>query len=451
MSSTETIGTRRRPFQTHGGATVPHRKNTAGEESVVMPPPEQVILSMSQHVGAPCKPVVKVGDMVKVGQVVGESEQYISAPVHASVSGKVSAISMLTLPSGIRVEAVVIDSDGQMTPYEGIAPPQVTDLEGLIRATRESGLVGLGGAGFPSAVKIKVPEGKKIDTLIINAAECEPYLTADYREIMENSWAVMSGILALSELLRLGRVIVAVEDNKPEAIDLLTRMCDNQNDPEDKIRVMALRSQYPQGAEKVLVQACTGRTIGKGKLPADVGCLVMNITSVSFLAQYLKTGMPLVSKRVTVDGSAIRNPGNVIAPIGTPVIKIIEFVGGFAGGPSKLIMGGPMMGFALADENMPLLKQNNGVLAFVEDDAILPEPSACIRCGRCVKACPMKLMPTLIERQAAIGGVEELERLSAETCMECGCCAYNCPAGRQLVQSIRMGKGMLRAARAKKS
>ena len=413
-----------------------------------MPPPEQVILSMSQHIGAPCKPVVQVGDTVKVGQVVGESEKYVAVPVHASVSGRVSALTNIVLSDGKKVEAVVIDSDGEMTPDESIGPKGVTNLEGLIRAARESGLVGLGGAGFPTHVKMKIPEGKEIDTLIINAAECEPYLTADYREIMENSWAVMSGIAALADLLKLKQVIVAIEDNKPDAIELIQRMCDNQHDAENKVRVMTLRSRYPQGAEKVLVQACTGHIIPKGKLPADVGCLVMNVTSVSFLAQYLKTGMPLISKRITVDGSAMQSPKNVIVPIGTPIAKVVEFAGGYKGEPKKLIMGGPMMGYAVVEDAMPILKQSNGILAFDEKDAVLPEPSACIRCGRCVASCPMNLMPTLIEQQTTAKNTEALDRLSVMTCMECGCCAYNCPAGRQLVQSIRLGKTMLQKAKA---
>jgi len=434
----------KRPFRTHGGAVVPHRKKTAEMETVLMPPPEQVVLSMQQHVGAPCKVVVKVGDTVKVGQVVGDSDGYVTAPVHASVSGTVSKITKLLLPGGNLVEAVVIDSDGLMTPHEDIRSPIVTDLEGLIHAARTSGLVGLGGAGFPAHVKLKIPEGKTVDTLIVNAAECEPYLTADYREIMENSESLMSGIMAISELLKLERVLVAIEDNKPKAIELIRSLCDSTNDPEGRVQVMTLRSQYPQGAEKVLIQACTGRKVPKGKLPSEVGCLVMNVASVSFLAQYLKTGMPLISKRITVDGSAIAEPKNVTVPIGTPISKIVEFAGGYNGQPKKLLMGGPMMGYAIVDDEMPILKQNNGILALAERDAVLPEPTNCIRCGRCVASCPMSLMPTLIERQAKIGAVPELERLSVVTCMECGCCAYACPAGRQLVQSMRLGKAVLR-------
>ena len=349
------------------------------------------------------------------------------------------------------VDAVVIDSDGEMRPCETIAPPKCNSLEELLAAVRESGLVGLGGAGFPAAVKLKVPAGKKIDTIIVNCAECEPFITADYREAMENSWDVLSGVYALWEMLGVDRVLIAVENNKPEAIRILTDIAESDTrDPEDHVRVLTLKSRYPQGAEKVLVQACTGRKIPQGGLPADVGCLVINITSVSFISRYLKTGIPLVTKRITVDGSAVTNAKNVIVPIGTPIRDVIAFCGGYSCTPGKLLMGGPMMGMSLVDDSLPVLKQNNAILAFSQEDAVLPEPTECIRCGRCVSACPMKLMPTSIAHMVKIKNVEELQALNVMTCMECGSCAYVCPARLQLVQSMRLGKGMVRAASAKK-
>lgn len=439
-----------RPYRTHGGAPVPHRKNTAEVETVKMPPPSRVILPMQQHAGAPCVPVVKPGDKVTVGQLIADSEKFVSAPIHASISGTVGKMTQVLLPGGQKVDAVVIESDGEMTVSESIVPPRTETKEEFIAAVRASGLVGLGGAGFPASVKLNIPEGKSIDTIIVNGAECEPYITADYREAMENSWEIMSGVFSLLEILKAQRVIIAIEANKPAAIDVLTRIAENENDPEDKVRVLKLRSQYPQGAEKVLVQACTGRKIPKGKLPADVGCLVINITSISFLARYLKTGMPLMSKRITVDGSAIAEPKNVLVPIGTPISDVVAFCGGYAQTPKKLLMGGPMMGMALVDDTLPVLKQNNAILAFGEKDASVPEPSSCIRCGRCVAACPMNLMPTLLERQVAVKNAEELERMGIMTCMECGSCAYVCPAGRQLVQSMRLGKSILRSAMAAK-
>lgn len=441
----------RKPFRTHGGARVPHYKNTASAESVVMPPPAQVIIPMQQHVGAPCVPCVKVGDTVTVGQKIADSDRPVSAPIHASVSGKVSKLTKVQLPGGQMVDAVVIDSDGEMRTCETIAPPKCDSLPELIAAVRESGLVGLGGAGFPAAVKLNVPAGKKIDTIIVNCAECEPFITADCREAVENSWDVLSGVYALWEMLGADRVLIAVESNKPEAIRILTDIAESDSrDPENHVRVLKLKSRYPQGAEKVLVQACTGRKIPQGGLPADVGCLVINVTSVSFISRYLKTGMPLVSKRITVDGSAVANAKNVIVPIGTPIKDVIEFCGGYSCTPGEILMGGPMMGMSLVDDSLPVLKQNNAILAFSREDAEMPEPTDCIRCGRCISACPMNLMPTSIERMVSIKNVEELQSLNVMTCMECGSCAYVCPAGRQLVQSMRLGKGLVRAAQAKK-
>lgn len=441
----------RKPYATHGGAPVPHYKNTAEVESVMMPPPAQVIIPVQQHVGAPCMPLVKVGDTVTVGQKIADSDRPVSAPIHASVSGTVSKISKLRMPAGNVVDAITIDSDGKMTPCPDLKPPKCDTREELIAAIRESGLVGLGGAGFPASVKLNVPAGKKIDTIIVNGAECEPFITADYREAMEDSWEVLSGVYALWEMLGADRVIIAIENNKPEAIRILTQIAESDTrDPDDHVKVLTLKSRYPQGAEKVLVQACTGRKIPQGGLPADVGCLVINITSVSFISRYLKTGMPLVSKRITVDGSAISKAQNVIVPIGTPIRDVIEFCGGYRCEPGEILLGGPMMGTSLLDDSMPVLKQSNAVLAFSREDAELPEPTACIRCGRCVMACPMKLMPTALETQVKLKNVEELQKLNIMSCMECGSCAFVCPAGRRLVQSIRLGKGMVRAAMPRK-
>mgnify|MGYP001850968391 FL=1 len=434
-----------KPFRTHGGAAVPHHKNTAQMESATLPCPSQVTIPMQQHVGAPCKPLVKVGDVVQVGQKIGDSDAFVSAPIHASISGKVSAITKVALPGGQMVDAVVIESDGQMTVSPEVRPPVVNTPEDFIRAVHESGLVGLGGAGFPAHVKLNVPKDKHLDTLIVNAAECEPYITADNREALENSWAVLSGVYAVRDLLGLERVIIAVEDNKPDVIEVLRKVADNPKlDPEDRVRILPLRARYPQGAEKVLVQSCTNRVIPLGKLPADVGCLVMNITSVAFLADYLKTGMPLVKKRVTVDGSAIASPKNVIVPIGTKIADVVAFCGGYSQPPAKLLMGGPMMGIALTSDELPILKQNNGILAFAEKDAALPKPTACIRCGRCVSGCPMNLVPTQLEKYAELRDTDKLDQLGIMCCMECGTCAYNCPAHRPLVHAIRMGKALLR-------
>lgn len=440
------------PFRTHGGAAVPHHKNTWELPTATMPPPERVILPMQQHLGAPCVPTVKKGDTVFVGTVVGDSDAYVSAPVHASVSGTVEELTTVMLTGGQMTQAVVIRSDGKMEKDPAIYPPAaITTKEELAAAARSAGLVGLGGAGFPAHVKLNVPEGKQIDTLIVNVAECEPYVTSDHREALENGKNVLEGIYKVKEILEVQRVLIAVEDNKPDVIQRLSEIAgDPQRDPLDQVRVLPLKSRYPQGAEKVLVQACTGRKVPEGKLPADVGCLVMNIGSISFLASYMRTGMPLTLKRVTLDGSAIAHPQNVIVPVGTPIKDVVAFCGGYKAEPKKLIMGGPMMGVAITSDELPILKQNNAILAFDEREAALRQPTACIRCGRCVAACPMHLMPTKLEQAVERQDVEALQSLDIMTCMECGCCSFSCPAGRRLVQAIRLGKNYVRKAGGKK-
>lgn len=433
--------------RTHG-IHVPHKKSTAGKESVRLPIPSTVTIPMQMHIGAPCKPIVAVGDTVLVGQKIGESEAPVSSPVHASVSGKVKAIKAVTLPSGAKCEAVVIESDGEMTPAP-TAPPVVEDTASFLRAVRECGLVGLGGAGFPTHIKLKIPEGKTVDTLLINAAECEPYLTSDNREIIENAWDVMSGIYAVKRILGIRKVVIGVENNKPEAIALLRKMANASENERGEVQVLALPATYPQGAEKILIKSATGREVPPGKLPSDAGCIVLNVTSIAVLARYLKTGMPLTEKRITVDGGAVENKMNVIAPIGTSVSEILSFVG-WKENVGKLLLGGPMMGTALADASVPVVKNTNGILAMSEKEAALFESSACIRCGRCVSACPMRLVPLSLERATEREDAEALTALGVMNCMECGACAYVCPAKRPLVQSIRLGKAVLRAKSAKK-
>lgn len=432
---------------TRGGVHVSHRKNTAECETVVMPPPQQVILAMSQHLGAPCVPAVKVGDKVAVGQIVGDSEQPVSAPVHASVSGTVSAITTLQLPGGRSTQAVVVDADGEQRVHESVRPPQVASREDLLRAVRASGLVGLGGAGFPTHIKLNPQNPDEVDTLLVNAAECEPYITADYRECMENSWDIVSGVQTLMELLNIRRVIIAIERNKPAAIRELSNIAASVSQPGREVRVQPLPARYPQGAEKVLIAACTGRRVPPGKLPADVGCLVMNVTTVAFLARYLKTGMPLVERRLTVDGSAVQHPQNVRVPIGTPIHQVLDFCGGTDRPVRKLLMGGPMMGLALMDDTLPVLKQNNAILALAEEDAPALSASACIRCGRCVSACPMRLVPPSIAAAYQRRDTAAMEKLQVSTCMECGCCTYSCPAYRPIVQTMRLAKEAVRAAK----
>ena len=436
-----------RPYRTKGGVHAPHNKNTAHKESVFLPTPSMVVLPMTQHIGAPCKPLVKVGDTVDVGQKIAASDAFVSAPIHASVSGKVKKIDKVTMPSGSKVDAIFIESDGEMRLSPDIKPPQVESVSDLIAAVRESGLVGLGGAGFPTAVKLSIPPDKNVDTMVINVAECEPYITSDHREILENSWDVISGIITVKEFLNIHRVIVGIEDNKPDAIKALRETVDNSLDPDDEIRVLPLKATYPQGAEKILIKACTGREVPMGGLPSDAGCLVMNVGSIAFIARYLKTGVPLISRRLTVDGGCIENPTNVIVPIGTPIKEVIDFVGGYREQPYKLLMGGPMMGVALPNDELYIMKQNNAILALSEKEAKHSEPSACIRCGKCLDACPMRLQPVELSNAADRGDIDALNLYNAMNCMECGCCSFACPAKRHLVQNIRVGKALIQKAK----
>lgn len=450
MSKVKVSGVLKAVVKSRGGVKVDHRKNTAELEIINMPAPKQVILPMSQHIGAPCTPTVKVGDTVSVGQVIGDSDKFISAPIHASVSGTVKAIGNVALPNGMVVQGVTIESDGEMRIHEDIRPPKADTLEEFIKAVRDSGLVGLGGAGFPAHVKLNVPKDKKVDTLIINAAECEPYITVDYRECIENSWDILSGIHIIKDFLGINNVVIAIENNKPKAFEMLKKIADTDVHSGNIIKIMELESKYPQGAEKVMVLSATGRKVPPGKLPADVGCLLMNVTSVAFIAKYIKTGMPLVSRALTVDGSAIAEPKNVRVPLGTNISEIIEFCGGFKEEPHKIITGGPMMGLSIVSTDLPVSKSNNALLAFTEKDAALTKESDCIRCGRCATACPMSLMPTVIVRHAKAGDAEAVEKSGVMVCMECGSCSYSCPAKKPLVQNMRSAKALVREAGAKK-
>ncbi len=435
MKLTESILRPKRNLR--GGAKLPHKKNTAECESVIMPSPKTVSILMSQHIGAPCEPTVKKGDTVYVGTVVGNCEAFVSAPIHSSVSGVVTDIKQVRLASGATTVAVVIESDGLDTVDPAIKPIEITTKQDLIKAARDCGLVGLGGAGFPAHVKLNIKDGAEYDTLIINCAECEPYITSDYRECMENYDDVINGIYLIKEILGFKQVIIGVEDNKPKAIKKLYDIAADKRDANNTVRLMKLKSSYPQGAEKVLIYTTTGRVLKMGQLPIDVGCVVMNITSVGALYRYIKTGIPLVKKRLTVDGDAIKEPKNVIVPIGTSVSDVIEFCGGFTEEPEKVLFGGPMMGIAINNLSMAVTKHNNAILAFKPK---YEQTTACIRCGRCVSACPMNLAPAAVETALKLDNIQKLEALNVNYCMECGSCAFVCPAKRPLTQTMRLAK-----------
>lgn len=450
MASEKIQGAIQPVAKNHGGAHVAHHKNLSGAPVERMATPAQVVLPMSMHIGAPCTPTVKVGDEVKVGQVIGDSDAFVSAPIHASVSGKVTAVKPVKVANGTMVNAVTIKSDGEMTLFEGLEPPVINSKQDFLKAVRASGLVGLGGAGFPAHVKLAFKEDAGVDTLIINAAECEPYITVDHRECLDHAEDILYGVYRVKETFGFQKAFIAIEKNKPDAFVALLKAQKENPNWDDSVKLVVLPDSYPQGAEKVMIQSVTGRQVPPGKLPSDVGCVVMNVQSVSFLGRYLKTGKPLVSRSLTVDGSAITEPKNLRVPIGTSVADILDYCGGFKEEPYKIISGGPMMGMALADYNVPLVKNNNAVLAFAKGTLSVKPFRACIRCGRCVDACPMNLEPTVIERQAHLKNVDGLTKANAMTCMECGSCAFACPSGRPLVQYMRLGKTIIREAGAKK-
>ncbi len=414
------------------GAYLPHYKNTAEYETVVMPPVAEVILPFSQHIGAPAKPVVEEGQQVFVGTLVAEADGFVSAPVHSSVSGTVKKVNK---------DNVVITSDGNMTADEALAPFEVNTAADLAEAAGKCGLVGLGGAGFPTRVKLSIKEGTVIDTLVINAAECEPYITSDYRECMENYDDVINGIYLIKDILNIPNAIICVESNKEAAIKKLYEIATDARDTDDSVKLMRLPSKYPQGAEKVIIYSATGRKVPAGKLPSDVGCIVMNITSIATLYRFIKTGMPLVNKRITVDGTAVSEPKNVIAPIGTPIKEILSFVG-VDEDYSEIIMGGPMMGVDVVSADAPLEKRNNAIT--VMKNALPEATTACIRCGRCANTCPMKLYPAKVDSAISFNLYDNLNSLNVSYCMECGCCSFVCPAKRPLTQTMRLAKSILR-------
>ncbi|MEG2053812.1 MAG: RnfABCDGE type electron transport complex subunit C, partial [Oscillospiraceae bacterium] len=333
------------------GASVPHKKATENMQTEAMPIPAKIYLPMSMHIGAACVPCVQKGDKVFVGSLVGKAENFVSSNIYSSVSGTVEGVTTLMQDNGQLAETVVIESDGFATADEDIKPPVVTDRETFIKAIRESGLVGLGGAGFPTFIKLSPTNIDKIDTLIINGAECEPYITADNREFIECSEDVLAGIELCKTYLGIKKVIIGIERNKPKAIDVMFSL--TQGDK--TLKVKPLKSHYPQGAEKIIIETLTGKKVPQGGLPSDVGVIVLNVATVSFISKYIKTGMPLVTKRLTVDGDAVANPKNVLARIGTPIGDVLDFCGGFSKPAVKVIMGGPMMGRALYDDDKGII------------------------------------------------------------------------------------------------
>lgn len=450
MASLNLAGVLKPTAKGHGGAHVRHHKNTSALPVERMPVPASVTIPLTMHIGAPNNATVKVGDEVKVGQVIGSSDAFVSAPVHASISGTVKAVKPARIVNGNQVMAVTIESDGEMALADDLAAPVIESRQDFLNAVRASGLIGLGGAGFPTHVKLAFKEDAGVDTLIINAAECEPYITVDHREMLDHPEDILYGVKETVKWLGFQNAYIGIEDNKPDAFEVLLKTMEENEEFKDVAKLVVLPSTYPQGAEKVLIHSTTGRKVPPGKLPSDVGCVVMNVQSVATLARFLKTGKPMVSRSLTVDGSAVADPKNVRAPIGTMYSDIVEYCGGLKEEAYKIMAGGPMMGIATTDLNVPLLKNNNAITCLAKGTVEVKPTRACIRCGRCVEACPMLLEPTKIERKAHLKDADALAKAGVMNCMECGSCAFACPSGRPLVQYMRLGKAIIREAGAKK-
>ena len=419
------------------GVSLPHKKGPAKIAPVAMPTPASVLVPLSMHIGAPATPVVKTGDLVTVGQVIAEASGYVSAKIHSSVSGKVKNTDTTILSNGRKVSAILIESDGLNTVCEELAPREVNTLEELVAAVKDSGIVGLGGAGFPTAVKLNV---KSVEEIVINGAECEPYITSDTRTMLDRGDDIKYGIEILNKCLNPKRIVFGIEYNKPECISNIKKLTEGISN----VEVAPLKAMYPQGGEKVLVYHTTGRIIMEGKLPIDAGVIVINCTTLAEIASFIRTGMPLVTKRITVDGNAVTEPKNLIVPIGTPISYVLDYCK--AENPEKVMMGGPMIGIAVYDTALPILKQNNAILAFNGNQAKSKPMTDCIRCGRCMRACPMGLTPAPVELAIKNPKVEELNSLNVMYCMECGSCAFACPAGRPLTAVMRLAKNEIRKA-----
>jgi electron transport complex protein RnfC len=431
------------------GGVHPHdgKQATKAKPVAEISAPDLVVIPLSQHTGAPAKPVVKPGDEVKIGTKIAEADGFISVPAHASVSGKVKAIDDYPHPLGRRMPAVAIENDGK---DEWIDLAGWKDLTGaspdeVRAAVKDAGIVGLGGAAFPTHVKLSPPEGKAIDTMILNGAECEPYLTADHRLMLEYPDEILAGLEVLMRTVGAERGFIGVENNKPDVIDLFAGKVAGMK----SIEVAPLKVKYPQGAEKQLINAITGREVPSGGLPMDVGCLVQNVGTAYAVYEALKFGRPLVSRVLTVSGSAAKSPGNFRVRLGTSFRHVIDQAGGATEACRKIVMGGPMMGIAQFTDEVPVIKGTSGILLLSEAEVLRMEAGPCLRCGRCVEACPMRLVPNEVSRLIEKGRLDLAERYGVLDCMECGVCAFLCPAGIHHVHVMKQGKAAILAARRK--
>ena len=424
------------------GGVHPHDKKELSKNSPmeILPVPETLVVPMSQHIGAPAKVLKKKGDSVMKGEIIGQASSFVSANVHSPVSGSVADVKNIRLANCASCEAVVIKADE-------IQPEMFTTRydwknespQALLDTIRDMGIVGMGGATFPTHVKLAVPEGKKVDALIINGVECEPYLTSDYRSMLERADETLEGVMILAKILSPSRIIIGIEANKLDAVSLLQERIAKYSYP---VEVLALKMKYPQGDEKQLIKAAVGREVPSGKLPIDVGAVVCNIGSVYAVYEACVFHKPLIERIVTVSGEAVNRPKNLLCPVGARTSDLIAYCGGYnCEEPDKLISGGPMMGFAFADEEAPVLKGTSGILAL---KAEVVSEGVCVSCGKCVAHCPMGLMPNRMFRNIKNGRYKEALDLGLLDCKECGCCAFICPAHLPLVQGFKLGKKMSR-------
>lgn len=398
-------------------------------------PKGDVVYPLSQHIGKPAKAIVKKGDHVLAGDLIAEADGFVSANIHASVSGIVKVIEPRLTSSGSKVESIVIENDGLYESKEFVPnDKKISEYskEEIIGAIKDAGIVGMGGAGFPAHVKLSPKEPDKIDRIIVNASECEPYLTSDYRRIMDEADKVIDGLKIVLSLFPESKGIIGIEDNKPKAIALLKEKL--ADDPD--ITVNKLKTKYPEGAERQLIYANTGRYINSKMLPADAGCIVHNVDTVYAISEAVREGKPLMDRLVTVTGDAIENPVNIKVKLGTSYKELVEAAGGFKEDPAKIIAGGPMMGKAIYTLDLPATKSSSAILCMTKDEVTEYESSACIRCGRCVSVCPGRVMPNMLSDLAEAGAIDEFVANNGMECCECGCCSYVCPAKRHLTQTI---------------
>lgn len=408
--------------------------------------PAEVRISMHQHIGAPCEPVVQVGDTVKVGQVIGQSQAFVSAPIHASIAGTVKEIADMTTPAGVQTKSVVIESDGsdEKAYIEENRNLDSLSAEDIIRVIKEAGITGLGGASFPTHVKLTPPADKPIDTVIINGAECEPYLTADQMQMQEEPNKIVKALQALVKGLHAQKGIIAIESNKPQAIDAIVEAAKGTD-----IEVATFKAKYPQGDEKRIIDALLDRQVPSGGLPIDVGVVVQNVSTAIAIYDAVYLGKPLYERVITITGGAVKSPCNLRVRMGTAVEEIIAQAGGFMTPPSKIIAGGPMMGIAQPSVHTYSIKGMGGLLCFTEEEAKIDAPSHCINCARCVDVCPVRLQPVNIAKFTEKQNFELANKYHALDCIECGACSYICPAKRPLVENIRLAKREIRAKQQK--